>query len=158
MVANMIITLGLFLIVIVGAFCILNGVANKKNYFWPICGVLLIVFAFALNLAHMDACYRHAYDKPDGTICEETENNTNNWCDLGYYYIGAEKLSETEKGIEFIDEIGGTWYWDKQENEEFPDDMLYLLCVHNEGTPDDVTDDTLMVIWREVRQPIEAVG
>lgn len=158
MVTNAIITLGLFLVVVIGAFCILNGVANKKNFFWPVCGVLLIAFAFMLNLAHMDACYRHAYDKGTNAVCEETENNTNNWCDIGYYYIGGEKISETDTEVEFIDEVGNTWVWEKQNNEGFPDDMVYLLCLHNEGTPDDMTDDTLMVIWREVRQPVEAIG
>lgn len=90
-------------------------------------------------------------DQPQQTV--ETSND--DYCDIGYYYIGAELRSQDEYTATFIDENGDMWVWEKQEWDEFDPDFVYLLCCHNEGT-EDPYDDTLMVVWTESR--VHAVG
>ena len=72
--------------------------------------------------------------------------------DCAYYYIGAEysttKPSATEGMYDhyFIDENGELWSFEN----DFPSydtDSVYLLCMDDMGTPNDIHDDEIMVVW-----------
>ena len=72
--------------------------------------------------------------------------------DCAYYYIGAEyfttKPSATEGMYDhyFIDESGELWCFET----DFPSydtNSVYLLCMDDMGTPNDVYDDEIMVVW-----------
>lgn len=72
--------------------------------------------------------------------------------DCAYYYMGAEyfttKPSATEGMFDhyFIDENGELWFFEN----DFPSydtDSVYLLCMDDMGTPNDIHDDEIMVVW-----------
>ena len=72
--------------------------------------------------------------------------------DCAYYYMGAEyfttKPSATEGMYDhyFVDENGELWSFET----DFPSydtNSVYLLCMDDMGTPNDVYDDEIMVVW-----------
>ena len=109
----------------------------------PFCGV---VFGLALSIAGalliatsvnmMNNTYKSLIEEPD----------------CAYYYIGAEysttKPSATEGMYDhyFIDENGELWSFEN----DFPSydtDSVYLLCMDDMDTPNDIYDDEIMVVW-----------
>lgn len=72
--------------------------------------------------------------------------------DCAYYYIGAEyfttKPSATEGMYDhyFVDENGELWSFET----DFPSydtNFVYLLCIDDMGTPNEIYDDEVMVVW-----------
>lgn len=122
------------------AGCVLIELLEREEYltaliFSAILGVIgALSIAKAINM--MDSTYQSLIAEPDNA----------------YYYIGAEyfttKPSATEGTYEhyFVDERGELWYFET----DFPsydDDSMYLLCMDNMGTPGDIYDDEIMVVW-----------
>lgn len=97
-----------------------------------IAGALLI--ATSVNM--MNNTYKSLIEEPD----------------CAYYYMGAEyfttKPSATEGMYDhyFVDENGELWSFET----DFPSydtNSVYLLCMDDMGTPNDVYDDEIMVVW-----------
>ena len=95
-------------------------------------GALIITISVKI----MDNTYKSLIEEPD----------------CAYYYIGAEyfttKPSATEGMFDhyFIDENGELWFFEN----DFPSydtDSVYLLCMDDMGTPNDIHDDEIMVVW-----------
>lgn len=72
--------------------------------------------------------------------------------DCAYYYIGAEYFTTKPSAIEgmydhyFVDENGELWSFET----DFPSydtDSVYLLCMDDMGTPNEIYDDEVMVVW-----------
>lgn len=68
------------------------------------------------------------------------------WADFGggYYIIGAEAIA-VEDGTTTFEFISGTQVVSKLG--EFNLDSVYMLTVYDNGTPDWMDDDTIVVIW-----------
>ena len=69
----------------------------------------------------------------------------------GFYYLGVEVVNYVDEGVVFgtvdADEtIVLTYHTDCPE--EYADDVPYLLSMYDGGTPDDVSDDEVMVVWK----------
>ena len=118
--------------------CILVALIEDGNAFWSvglalsIAGALLI--ATSVNM--MNNTYKSLIEEPN----------------CAYYYMGAEyfttKPSATEGMYDhyFVDENGELWSFET----DFPSydtNSVYLLCMDNMGTPNDVYDDEIMVVW-----------
>lgn len=69
-----------------------------------------------------------------------------------YYYMGAEyfttKPSATEGMYDhyFVDENGELWSFETDFS-SYDTNSVYLLCMDDMGTPNDVYDDEIMVVW-----------
>ena len=118
--------------------CILVALIEDGNAFWSvglalsIAGALLI--ATSVNM--MNNTYKSLIEEPD----------------CAYYYMDAEyfttKPSATEGMYDhyFIDENGELWSFEN----DFPSydtDSVYLLCMDDMDTPNDIYDDEIMVVW-----------
>lgn len=97
---------------------------------------LVGALAIATSVNMMNNTYKSIIEEPD----------------CAYYYIGAEyfttKPSATEGMFDhyFIDENGELWFFEN----DFPSydtDSVYLLCMDDMGTPNDIHDDEIMVVW-----------
>lgn len=68
------------------------------------------------------------------------------WADFGggYYIIGAEAIV-VEDGTTTFEFISGTQVVSKLG--EFNLDSVYMLTVYDNGTPDWMDDDTVIVVW-----------
>ena len=108
------------------------------NAFWSVGLVLGIAGALmiATSVNMMNNTYKSLIEEPD----------------CAYYYIGAEysttKPSATEGMYDhyFIDENGELWSFEN----DFPSydtDSVYLLCMDDMDTPNDIYDDEIMVVW-----------
>ena len=108
------------------------------NAFWSVGLVLGIAGALmiATSVNMMNNTYKSLIEEPD----------------CAYYYIGAEysttKPSATERMYDhyFIDENGELWSFEN----DFPSydtDSVYLLCMDDMDTPNDIYDDEIMVVW-----------
>ena len=118
--------------------CILVALIEDGNAFWSVGLVLSIAGALAIatSVNMMNNTYKSIIEEPD----------------CAYYYIGAEyfttKPSATEGMFDhyFIDENGELWFFEN----DFPSydtDSVYLLCMDDMGTPNDIYDDEVMVVW-----------
>lgn len=79
---------------------------------------------------------------------QEEANQTahTDWADFGggYYIIGAEAI-EVNDGATTFEFISGTQVVSKLG--EFNLDSIYMLTVYDNGTPDWMDDDTVIVVW-----------
>ena len=118
--------------------CILVALIENGNAFWSVGLVLSIAGALAIatSVNMMNNTYKSLIEEPD----------------CAYYYMGAEyfttKPSATEGMYDhyFIDESGELWRFET----DFPSydtNSVYLLCMDDMGTPNDIHDDEIMVVW-----------
>ena len=118
--------------------CILVALIEDGNAFWSVGLVLSIAGALAIatSVNMMNNTYKSLIEEPD----------------CAYYYIGAEyfttKPSATEGMFDhyFIDENGELWYFEN-DCPSYDTDSVYLLCMDDMGTPNDIHDDEIMVVW-----------
>lgn len=79
---------------------------------------------------------------------QEIANQTahTEWADFGggYYIIGAEAIA-VEDGTTTFEFISGTQVVSKLG--EFNLDSVYMLTVYDNGTPDYMNDDVIVVVW-----------
>ena len=79
---------------------------------------------------------------------QEEANQTahTDWADFGggYYIIGAEAI-EVNDGATTFEFISGTQVVSKLG--EFNLDSVYMLTIYDNGTPDWMDDDTVIVVW-----------
>lgn len=72
--------------------------------------------------------------------------------DCAYYYIGAEYFTTKPSATEgmynhyFVDENGELWSF-KTDFSSYDSNSVYLLCMDDMGTPNDLYDDEVMVVW-----------
>ena len=118
--------------------CILVALIENGNAFWSVGLVLSIAGALAIatSVNMMNNTYKSLIEEPD----------------CAYYYMGAEyfttKPSATEGMYDhyFIDESGELWRFET----DFPSydtNSVYLLCMDDMGTTNDIHDDEIMVVW-----------
>ena len=118
--------------------CILVALIEDGNAFWSVGLVLSIAGALliATSVNMMNNTYKSLIEEPN----------------CAYYYMGAEyfttKPSATEGMYDhyFVDENGELWSFET----DFPSydtNSVYLLCMDDMGTPNDVYDDEIMVVW-----------
>ena len=118
--------------------CILVALIEDGNAFWSVSLALSIAGALliATSVKIMDNTYKSLIEEPD----------------CAYYYMDAEyfttKPSATEGMYDhyFVDENGELWSFET----DFPSydtNSVYLLCMDDMGTPNDVYDDEIMVVW-----------
>ena len=118
--------------------CILVALIENGNAFWSVGLVLSIAGALAIatSVNMMNNTYKSLIEEPD----------------CAYYYMGAEyfttKPSATEGMYDhyFIDESGELWCFET----DFPSydtNSVYLLCMDDMDTPNDIYDDEIMVVW-----------
>ena len=118
--------------------CILVALIEDGNAFWSVGLVLSIAGALAIatSVNMMNNTYKSLIEEPD----------------CAYYYIGAEyfttKPSATEGMYDhyFIDENGELWSFEN-DCPSYDIDSVYLLCMDDMGTPNDIHDDEIMVVW-----------
>ena len=118
--------------------CILVALIEDGNAFWSVGLALSIAGALAIatSVNMMNNTYKSLIEEPD----------------CAYYYIGAEyfttKPSATEGMFDhyFIDENGELWYFEN-DCPSYDIDSVYLLCMDDMGTPNDIHDDEIMVVW-----------
>ena len=125
-------------IVLILAGSLLVALIEDGNAFWIVGLVLSIAGALliATSVSMMNNTYKSLIEEPD----------------CAYYYMGAEyfttKPSATEGMYDhyFIDESGELWCFET----DFPSydtNSVYLLCMDDMDTPNDVYDDEIMVVW-----------
>ena len=108
------------------------------NAFWSVGLVLGIAGALliATSVNMMNNTYKSLIEEPN----------------CAYYYMGAEysttKPSATEGMYDhyFIDENGELWSFEN-DCPSYDIDSVYLLCMDDMGTPNDIHDDEIMVVW-----------
>lgn len=118
--------------------CILVALIENGNAFWSVGLVLSIAGALAIatSVNMMNNTYKSLIEEPD----------------CAYYYIGAEyfttKPSATEGMYDhyFIDENGELWFFENDFS-SYDSNSVYLLCMDDMGTPNDLYDDEVMVVW-----------
>lgn len=119
---------------------LLVALIEDDNTFWGVVFGLALSIAGALVIATSVNMMNNTYK----SLIEES--------DCAYYYMGAEyfttKPSATEGMYDhyFIDENGELWSFET----DFPaydSNSVYLLCMDDMGTPNDVYDDEIMVVW-----------
>lgn len=118
--------------------CILVALIENGNAFWSVGLVLSIAGALAIatSVNMMNNTYKSLIEEPD----------------CAYYYIGAEyfttKPSATEGMYDhyFIDENGELWSFETDFS-SYDSNSVYLLCMDDMGTPNDLYDDEVMVVW-----------
>ena len=125
-------------IVLILAGSLLVALIEDGNAFWIVGLVLSIAGALmiATSVNMMNNTYKSLIEEPD----------------CAYYYIGAEyfttKPSTTEEMYDhyFVDENGELWSFET----DFPSydtNSVYLLCMDDMGTPNEIYDDEVMVVW-----------
>lgn len=125
-------------IVLILAGSLLVALIENGNAFWSVGLVLSIAGALAIatSVNMMNNAYKSLIEEPD----------------CAYYYIGAEyfttKPSATEGMYDhyFIDENGELWSFETDFS-SYDSNSVYLLCMDDMGTPNDVYDDEIMVVW-----------
>ena len=118
--------------------CILVALIEDGNAFWSVGLVLSIAGALmiATSVNMMNNTYKSLIEEPD----------------CAYYYMGAEyfttKASATEGMYDhyFVDENGEPWSFETDFS-SYDSNSVYLLCMDNMGTPNDIYDDEVMVVW-----------
>lgn len=119
---------------------LLVALIEDDNAFWGVVFGLVLSIAGALMIATSVNMMNNTYK----SLIAEPDND--------YYYIGAEyfttKPSATEGMYDhyFVDENGELWSFET----DFPSydtNSVYLLCMDDMGTPNDVYDDEIMVVW-----------
>ena len=118
--------------------CILVALIEDGNAFWSVSLALSIAGALmiATSVKIMDNTYKSLIEDPD----------------CAYYYMGAEyfttKPSATEGMYDhyFVDENGELWSFETDFS-SYDSNSVYLLCMDDMGTPNDVYDDEIMVVW-----------
>lgn len=119
---------------------LLVSLIENGNAFWGVVFGLALSIAGALMIATsvnmMNNTYKSLIEEPD----------------CAYYYMGAEYFTTKPSATEgmynhyFVDENGELWSFET----DFPSydtNSVYLLCMDNMGTPNDVYDDEIMVVW-----------
>lgn len=125
-------------IVLILAGSLLVALIENGNAFWIVGLVLSIAGALliATSVNMMNNTYKSLIEEPD----------------CAYYYMGAEYFTTKPSAIEgmydhyFVDENGELWSFET----DFPSydtNSVYLLCMDDMGTPNDVYDDEIMVVW-----------
>lgn len=119
---------------------LLVALIEDDNAFWGVVFGLVLSIAGALMIATsvnmMNNTYKSLIEEPD----------------CAYYYMGAEyfttKASATEGMYDhyFVDENGELWSFETDFS-SYDSNSVYLLCMDNMGTPNDVYDDEIMVVW-----------
>lgn len=105
-----------------------------------------VVFGLALSIAGalMIATSVNMMNNTYKSLIEEPN--------CAYYYMGAEyfttKPSATEGMYDhyFVDENGELWSFETDFS-SYDTNSVYLLCMDDMGTPNDVYDDEIMVVW-----------
>lgn len=130
--------LGVIALILSG--CVLIALVEDDNIFWGVVFGLALSIAGALTIVTsvnmMNNTYKSLIEEPD----------------CAYYYIGAEYFTTKPSATEgmynhyFVDENGELWSFET----DFPSydtDSVYLLCMDDMGTPNDLYDDEVMVVW-----------
>lgn len=125
-------------IVLVLAGSLLVALIENGNAFWIVGLVLSIAGALmiATSVNMMNNTYKSLIEEPN----------------CAYYYMGAEyfttKPSATEGMYDhyFVDENGELWSFETDFS-SYDTNSVYLLCMDDMGTPNDVYDDEIMVVW-----------
>ena len=118
--------------------CILVALIEDGNAFWSVGLALSIAGALmiAASVKIMNNTYKSLIKEPN----------------CAYYYMGAEyfttKPSATEGMYDhyFVDENGELWSFETDFS-SYDTNSVYLLCMDDMGTPNDVYDDEIMVVW-----------
>ena len=118
--------------------CILVALIEDGNAFWSVSLALSIAGALliATSVNMMNNTYKSLIEEPN----------------CAYYYMGAEyfttKPSATEGMYDhyFVDENGELWSFETDFS-SYDTNSVYLLCMDDMGTPNDVYDDEIMVVW-----------
>ena len=130
--------LGTTVLILAGS--LLVALIEDDNAFWGVVFGLALSIAGALLIATSVKIMNNTYK----SLIEEPN--------CAYYYMGAEyfttKPSATEGMYDhyFVDENGELWSFET----DFPSydtNSVYLLCMDDMGTPNDVYDDEIMVVW-----------
>lgn len=69
--------------------------------------------------------------------------------DNAYYYIGAEIIDQSVAGTTIFETENGDKF-SIETNPEWKKDCIYLLTMDDNATPNDITDDIICVVWKEV--------
>lgn len=119
---------------------LLVALIEDDNTFWGVVFGLALSIAGALMIATsvnmMNNTYKSLIEEPN----------------CAYYYMGAEyfttKPSATEGMYDhyFVDENGELWSFETDFS-SYDTNSVYLLCMDDMGTPNDVYDDEIMVVW-----------
>lgn len=119
---------------------LLVALIEDDNTFWGVVFGLALSIAGALMIATsvnmMNNTYKSLIEEPN----------------CAYYYMGAEyfttKPSATEGMYDhyFVDENGELWSFETDFS-SYDTNSVYLLCMDDMGTPNDVYDDEVMVVW-----------
>ena len=125
-------------IVLILAGSLLVALIEDGNAFWIVGLVLSIAGALmiATSVNMMNNTYKSLIEEPN----------------CAYYYMGAEyfttKPSATEGMYDhyFVDENGELWSFETDFS-SYDTNSVYLLCMDDMGTPNDVYDDEIMVVW-----------
>ena len=130
--------LGTTVLILAGS--LLVALIEDDNAFWGVVFGLTLSIAGALAIATsvnmMNNTYKSLIEEPD----------------CAYYYMGAEyfitKPSATEGMYDhyFVDENGELWSFETDFS-SYDSNSVYLLCMDDMGTPNDVYDDEIMVVW-----------
>lgn len=130
--------LGTTALVLAGS--LLVALIEDDNTFWGVVFGLALSIAGALMIATsvnmMNNTYKSLIEEPN----------------CAYYYMGAEyfttKPSATEGMYDhyFVDENGELWSFETDFS-SYDTNSVYLLCMDDMGTPNDVYDDEVMVVW-----------
>lgn len=130
--------LGTTVLILAGS--LLVALIEDDNAFWGVVFGLALSIAGALAIATsvnmMNNTYKSLIEEPD----------------CAYYYMGAEyfttKPSATEGMYDhyFVDENGELWSFETDFS-SYDSNSVYLLCMDDMGTPNDVYDDEIMVVW-----------
>ena len=119
---------------------LLVALIEDDNTFWGVVFGLALTIAGALVIATSVNMINNTYK----SLIEEP--------DCAYYYIGAEyfttKPSATEGMYDhyFVDENGELWSFETDFS-SYDTNSVYLLCMDDMGTPNDLYDDEVMVVW-----------
>lgn len=114
----------------------------------------IVILGVCVAVAAVYAVANVAYDMGvdsgmNKILSEQKEANQTahtEWADFGggYYIIGAEAVS-TDNGTTTFEFVSGTQIVSKLG--EFNLDSVYMLTVYDNGTPDWMDDDTVIVVW-----------
>ena len=130
--------LGVIALILSG--CVLIALIEGDDAPWGVMfGTLLSVvgaIAITASIKIMDNTYKSLIEEPDCT----------------YYYIGAEYFTTKPSATEgmynhyFVDENGELWSFETDFS-SYDSNSVYLLCMDDMGTPNDLYDDEVMVVW-----------
>ena len=99
--------------------------------------IALGLFCLFFSIYGMESTYQ--------SVLNYSENN------LAFYYTGAEYLDSKPNGDEgyfhyFETEIGEVYIYESFKK-YYDEDSLYLLCMSDMGSHDNIYDDEIMTIW-----------